>query len=293
MWKQGFAVLAGILVGLGSGSAEARFGKRPRSSSPPPSSPSSPGPSHPGSGVGRPRYNPYYGPGYYGFYGDPWVRYYYDPAWAWPYMGPGRPFLYGRYYDLAWRRRLMPPPSAPVPTEPSKPTHVDFTADAGFVQRGYAMGLGLQVDGDQLAFGSRLNVFNLATDDGSPGRDTLSLLSLKPGVVLVAREDLRVRLLAGVDMAFAPDAIFVGPGLGASTLMRVTGPLKLEASAHWTPLPFTQLSGEAGLAMELGPVRLRGGYRAVYLDDQGHLSSDGTPNRDFFAGPYVGVALMH
>ncbi|HYO68958.1 MAG TPA: hypothetical protein VEU33_23055 [Archangium sp.] len=290
MWKQGFAVLAVLLMGLGPGSAEARFGKRPPSS---PSSPSSPRPSHPSSGVGvdRPHYNPYYGPGYYGFYGDPWARYFYDPAWAWPYMGPGRPFLYGRYYDLAWRRRMMPRPSASAPSEPSMPTRVDLTADAGFVSGGYAMGLGLQADGEQLAVGARLNHFNLATDDGSPGRDTLTLLSLKPGVVLVSREDLRVRLLAGVDLAFAPDVTFVGPGLGASTLMRVTGPLKLEASAHWTPLPFTQLSGEAGLALELGPVRLRGGYRATYLDDQGHLDPNGNPNRDLFTGPYVGVAV--
>lgn len=291
MWKQGFVVLAGLLMGLGSGSAEARFGKRPSSSSPPPSAPSSPGPSHPSSGVGMPRPNPYYGYGYYGFY-DPWARYYYDPAWAWPYMGPRRPFIYGRYYDLAaWRSRWMPRPSTSAPTEPSMPTRVDLTADAGFVQRGFAMNLGLQADGEQLAFGTRLNVFNLATDDGSQGRDTISLLSLKPGVVLVSREDLRVRLLAGVDLAFAPDVTFIGPGLGASTLMRVTGPLKLEASAHWTPLPFTQLSGEAGLALELGPVRVRGGYRATYLDDQGHLDPTAPSNRDLFMGPYVGVAV--
>lgn len=290
MWKQGFVVLAALLMGLGSGSAEARFGKRPPSSSSP-SSPSSPSPSHPG-GVGRPRYNPYYGYGYYGFYGDPWVRYYYDPAWAWPYMGPGRPYIYGRYYDLMWRNRLMPRPSMPEESGPTRPTQVDLTADAGFVPRGYAMGLGLQVDGEQLAFGARMNVFNLATDDGSPGRDTISLLSLKPGVVVVWREELRVRLLAGLDLAFAPDAVFVGPGLGASTLLRLTGPLELEASTHWTPLPFTQLSGEAGLALKLGPVRVRGGYRATYLDDQGRLDPAGRPNRDFFSGPYAGVALF-
>lgn len=292
MWKQGFVVLAGLLMGLGSGSAEARFGKRPESSSPHPSAPVSPRPSHPSSGVGEPRHHPAYDHGYYGFY-DPWAQYYYDPSWAWPYMGPRRPFVYGRYYDMAWRRRLMPRPSTSAPGEPSTPAHVDLMADAGFVSRGYAMGLGFQADGEQLAFGARLNIFNLATDDGSQGRDTISLLSLKPGVVLVSREDLRVRLLAGVDLAFAPDATFIGPGLGASTLMRVTGPLKLEASAHWTALPFTQLSGEAGLALELGPVRVRGGYRAVYLDDQGRLDPDGIPTRDLFTGPYVGMALMH
>jgi hypothetical protein len=137
----------------------------------------------------------------------------------------------------------MPRPSTQVDSGPTKPTRVDLTADAGFVSQGYAMGLGLQVDGEQLAFGARMNVFNLATDDGSPGRDHLSLLSLEPGVVLVSREELRVRLLAG-------------------------------------------------LALELGPVRVRGGYRAIYLDDQGRVDPDGKPNRELFAGPYAGVALF-
>ncbi|WNG35464.1 hypothetical protein F0U61_18660 [Archangium violaceum] len=288
MWKSVGLFLAVSLVGLGSGSAEARFGKSSRPA------PSQPSPGSPSNGGGRPHrpHNPYYGwpyGGYYGFYGNPWVRYYYDPAWAWPFLGPGRPY-YGRYYDLMWRNRLTPRPSAQVESASAHPIQADLTADASFVAQGYAMGLGLQAEGKQLGFGIKLHMFNLATDDGSPGRDSISLLALKPSVLLVANDTLRVRVSGGLDMAFAPDVTFVGPGLGASTLLRLAGPLKLEASANLTPLPFVQLSGDAGLAVELGPVRLRGGYRAIYLDDQGHV--DGHRNRELFAGPYAGLALV-
>jgi hypothetical protein len=152
------------------------------------------------------------------------------------------------------------------------------------------VGVGLQVDGEKFGAGARLHVLSLATDDGSPGSDTLGLLSIKPSLLLVSSEALRVRVSGGVDFAFAPDALFVGPGLGTSALLRVLGPLKLEASAQWTPFPFTQLTGDAGMAFDLGPVRLRGGYRAIYLSDQGRVEA-GRINRELFAGPYAGVTL--
>lgn len=287
MWKRVAMFVAVSLVGLGSGSAEARFGKSSRSSSPS----SSPGRGSWHGSPGVPHRPPYYGSpyGYYGYYADPWGRYYFDPAWAWPFMGPGYPY-YGRSYDLMWRNRLMPRPRAEVENTPEQPIGLDISADAGFVSQGYAVGLGLQADGDKLGFGIKLNMFDLATDDGSPGRDTLSLLALKPSVLLVSNDRLRLRLSGGLDVAFAPDATFLGPGVGASTLLRLAGPLKLEASANWTPLPFTQLTGDAGLAVELGMVRLRGGYRATYLSDQGRV--DGEVHRDLFQGPYAGLALV-
>ncbi|WP_257463277.1 hypothetical protein [Archangium lipolyticum] len=304
MWKQVGVVLAVSWMGLAAERAEARFGKRrPDSESSSPPSPSTSRP-HTSSGVGEPRPHPspgprpdyyrpryrYYGgyPGYYGFYAYPWGHSYYDPSWAWPYLGPSYRY-YDPYYGLMWRRPPMPSPSVRAENEPETPAKVDFTADAGLVTQGTSLGLGLQVDGQQLGFGARLNVFSLTPDDGSRGRDYISLLSLKPSVLLVSREALSVRLLAGMDMAFAPDAIFVGPGLGTSAMLRVVGPLKLEASASWTPLPFTQLTGDAGVAVQLGVVRLRGGYRATYLNDQGRV--DGNVNREFFAGPYAGLSL--
>lgn len=287
MWKQVGLVLAAVLVGLGSTPAEARFGKRSRPSSPPPSAPRPP-PSYGGGEMPRP--NPFYG--YYG-YMNPWYgRWYYDPSWAWPFLGIDRPYRpFGQYYyhdqDPTWRRR--PRPSVRVEGK-AEPLKMDLSADMGLVSQGLVSGVGLQVDGRELGFGARVNVLDLATDDGSPGRDYISLLSLKPGVSLVARENLRVRVSAGLDAAFAPDAIMIGPGFGTSAVMRLVGPLKLETSAQWTPLPFTQLSGDAGLALELGPMRLRGGYRAIYLSDQGRVDN-GVVHRELFAGPYAGLSF--
>jgi hypothetical protein len=287
MWKQVGVVLAVSLVGLGAHPAEARFGKRSRpQSSQPPSSPRPP--SNGGGGQYHP--NPFYDRGYYGYYGygSPWYRYYYDPSWAWPYVGPGgfyRPF--GRYYDLRWVPRR--PPSS-VREESWQPGQTDLTVDAGLVGQGTVVGVGLQVDGKRFGGGARLNVLSLATDDGSPGLDTIGLLSIKPSMLLVSSKSLNVRVSGGMDIAFAPDATFVGPGLGTSALLRVLGPIKLEASAGWTPFPFTQLTGDAGLGVDVGPVRLRGGYRAIYLSDQGRVEA-GRINRELFAGPYAGVSL--
>ncbi|OJH39581.1 hypothetical protein BON30_19005 [Cystobacter ferrugineus] len=283
-------VLTVAAVGLGSGEAEARFGKR---STPPPSSP--PGgdrPSRPGGGYwgGNPYYygNPQ---GYYAYYGYPWASYYYfDPAWAWPFLGAGLP-SYGRYYGYgaAWRR-LRPPPPPPTAQEMSTPpAALDLKVDTGAVANGYSVGLGLNVDGQRFGFGTRLDLFNLAAEEGM-GRDSIALFSLGPSFLLVNNDRVKWRLTGGLDAAFAPDITMIGPGLGTSARLKVAGPLKLEASAHWTPLPYVQISGDAGVGVDLGSVlRLRAGYRATYLNDQGLV--DGIVNRDLFAGPFVGLSL--
>jgi hypothetical protein len=299
MWKQVGLVLALSVVGLAPGSAEARFGKR---SSPPPSggsgSPGRPsGPSHGGGSGGayHPRPAPSYGHTYgyfspYGYYGDPWSRYYYfDPAWAWPFLGPGVP-SYGRYYAYSDPYGRRPRRVMGVQDQAVSSFKTDFFADGGAVSKGYSVGLGLQTDGERFGFGLKLNLFNLATDDGSLGRDSISLLSVAPSLLLVNHARVTWRVSGGLDAAFAPDVTMVGPGLGTSARLGLVGPLKLEANAHVTPLPYIQLSGDAGLAVDLGVVRLRGGYRATYLNDQGVV--DGHVNRDLFQGPYAGLSLV-
>ncbi|MBM7114886.1 hypothetical protein [Archangium primigenium] len=297
MWKQTGLVLAITLVGLGPGSAEARFGKR---SSPPPSSNpgSSPGgrPSpSPGHGAGTPRPRPapsggYYAPGYfspYGYYGNPWHRYsYFDPAWAWPFMGPYVP-SYGRYY-----RYSQPPPRPVLGVEDAaaQPFTTSFQADGAAVTEGYAVGLGMQTDGERFGFGIDLNLFNLATDDGTGGRDSISLLSVAPSYLVVKQPRVTWRVSAGLDAAFAPSVTMAGPGFGTNARLGLLGPLKLEANAHLTPLPYIQVRGDAGLALDLGHVRLRAGYRATYLDDQGVV--DGVRNVDLFRGPFAGFSLV-
>lgn len=292
MWKQvGFAV-AVLLAGLGTTRAEARFGKHSSGSSHSGGSHSGGGwgSSHPSTGYYRsPRYS-----GYYGYYYGPGYSYFYDPSWAWPYVGVGaypyyRPYGW-RYSDLYWRRPRLVPTTPGVEEEADTAPRVDFTADAGLVSQGLVMGMGMQIDGQRFGLGAHLNMLNLATDDGSPGRDHIALLAIKPSILLVSTKNVRVRVSGGLDVAFAPDVTMVGPGLGTSAMLRLVGPLMLEGNANWTPLPFTQLSAEAGLALELGPARLRGGYRAIYLNDQGRV--DGNVNQETFQGPYAGLALM-
>jgi hypothetical protein len=167
---------------------------------------------------------------------------------------------------------------------------VNLKVDTGAVANGYLVGLGLQLEGERFGFGTNLDLFNLATDDGTPGRDSISLLSMGPSVLLVSNDRLKWRLTGGLDVAFAPDITMVGPGVGTGARLKLAGPLKLEANAHWTPLPYVQVSGDAGVGLDLGSLlRLRAGYRATYLNDQGHV--DGIVNRDLFAGPFVGLSL--
>ena len=311
MWKRVGLFLAVSWLGLGAGTAEARFGKSSSSSSSGSSGSSGPSrgssghsaspvgsaPSHsPGRGADRPYRSPSYGYGYnygvgapYPYYPGSWGAYYYDPSWAWPFLGAPTPY-YGSYYDLRWRRH--PRPYVQEQYEPS-PVQMDLSADAGFVSQGYAVGLGVRMEGKQLGFGARLDMFDLATDDGSAGRDSISLLSLQPSVAVVARDNFRWRFSGGMNVAFAPDVIMVAPGVGTSALLRIAGPLKIEASAQYAPWPFTQLGGDAGLAVDIGNVvRLRGGYRATYLNDQGRVNADGRANSDLFAGPYAGLSLL-
>jgi hypothetical protein len=302
MWKQVGLVLTVAAIGLGSGTAEARFGKR---SSPPPSSGGGGGgaPSRPGGNGGGGGH--WEGPSYYrhprgyyssyGYYNYPWAGYYYfDPAWAWPFLGAGIP-SYGRYYgygyDLSWRRRPPPPPPPRrLRDEPPPPSMVDMRVDLGAVANGYQMRLGFQVEGQRFGFNTRLDLFNLASESGPLSRDRISLLSMGPSVLLVSHERLKWRLNGGLDVAFAPDVTMLGPGVGTGARLKLGGPVNLEANAHWTPLPYVQVNGDAGVALELGSVlRLRGGYRATYLNDQGNV--DGIAHRDLLAGPFVGMSL--
>lgn len=305
MWKQVGLVLTISAIALSSGTAEARFGKR---SSPPPSSGGGGGgggggghTSHPGGGWGggSPSYS-YGGPRYYGGYypyGYAWPSYnYFDPAWAWPFVGSdvsayGTYGTYGRYYPYGtgWGRPMMAPRRDPRdPNAP--PTQVDLRVDTGAVRDGYSVGVGLLLEGQRFGFGTKLDLFNLRNTDGGGGRDSISLLSLAPSVLVASNDRVKWRLNGGLDVAFAPDITMIGLGLGTGATVKIAGPLKLETNAHLTPLPYVQVSGDAGAAVDLGSIlKLRAGYRATYLDDRGNV--DGVSHKDLLAGPFVGLSL--
>jgi hypothetical protein len=71
----------------------------------------------------------------------------------------------------------------------------------------------------------------------------------------------------------------------------MAGPLDFEARMQVTPFPYRQVDASAALALHLGAVVLRGGYRGMVLDDAGYV--DGVVHVDTFHGPYFGLGLTY
>ncbi|MCI0574285.1 MAG: hypothetical protein L0Y66_26435 [Myxococcaceae bacterium] len=185
------------------------------------------------------------------------------------------------------RERLVP--ESRKPREEAPPPHVAFTTDAQLYGSAVGFGLGFLVEGERMGLGGRVDALSLPTGDGTPGRDGITLLSLKPGFSLISVDTARLRLVAGLDAAFAPRAAFLGPGLGLQLEACIAGPLDVEALAEVTPFPFTRVDLQAGLALRFGALALRGGWRSLRLSDQGRV--DGNVNTDYMSGPYVGLGL--
>ncbi|TQF11338.1 hypothetical protein FJV41_34795 [Myxococcus llanfairpwllgwyngyllgogerychwyrndrobwllllantysiliogogogochensis] len=157
--------------------------------------------------------------------------------------------------------------------------------------RGDAKGADMFVGLEFRRFGVEGHVLRLSlpTDDGSEGRDRLTLVEGHVTHAFLVREHLRLRAEAGVSTAYAPDVMLVGPSVGVSFEACVLGPLDLEARTQLTPWPYLQVDGTVGLALHLGSLMLRGGWRGVYLDDQGTV--DGVAHQDRLHGPYLGAGL--
>jgi hypothetical protein len=58
---------------------------------------------------------------------------------------------------------------------------------------------------------------------------------------------------------------------------------------QWVLIPHLQLDGQAGLAVHLGVLTLRAGWRALLLDERGLV--DGEVHRDVLGGPFGGLGL--
>jgi hypothetical protein len=94
---------------------------------------------------------------------------------------------------------------------------------------------------------------------------------------------------AGVSSAHAPDLTALGPSFALSLEACLVGNMDLELRAQATPYPYRQLDGQAGLALHLNSLVLRGGWRGLYLNDNGLV--DNVVHEDAFGGPYAGVGF--
>ncbi|QSQ22119.1 hypothetical protein JY651_44465 [Pyxidicoccus parkwayensis] len=161
----------------------------------------------------------------------------------------------------------------------------------GPVTEGAAVDLFIGLEGRRFGADVRLTGMGLDADDGSDETDTISLVEAHLTWAIVSLPQARVRVEAGVSTAHAPDVTFVGPSLGMSLEACMAGPLDFEARVQTTPFPYRQVDASAALALHLGALVLRGGYRGMVLDDAGEV--DDVRHVDTFHGPFFGLGLTY
>ncbi|MCY1072904.1 hypothetical protein [Archangium lansingense] len=194
-------------------------------------------------------------------------------------------------YVPYYHRRYRPRPAAQEPDEPNhRVMMVRMGAEAGYLRKeGRTVGLNLGLEERRWGISTRFTTLMLNTDDGSEGQDRIHLADASVTFAPYASERGRLRWEAGVAMARAPDITFIGPSLALSFERCLFGPFDVEGRVQWVPLPHLQLDGQAALAMHLGALTVRAGWRGLLLDDRGYL--DGVVHRDKIGGPFAGVGL--
>lgn len=207
----------------------------------------------------------------------------------------GPPYYYGYAAPMA----VAPAPAVVAPNnEPEQGSSIRVTAGAEAQvyspsfsngNGGFTLGATASVEGERWGFTASGSNIAVRSECCVPF-DTIQSLTAHLTFAPLIGERGRLRIEGGADAFFAPDLIVVGPTLGLSGVVWLAGPLGLEGSAMVTPWPYRQADLKAGLALGLGPVGLRAGWRLQVLNDQGLV--DGVVHQDVFNGPYLGAAVV-
>ncbi|WP_158619999.1 hypothetical protein [Corallococcus sicarius] len=176
------------------------------------------------------------------------------------------------------------------PRPPSPPIDVRMGLNVGALGGGSSGDVFLGIEGTALGVNFQGTKLTLPTDDGTPGTDVIHLVATHITWAAISTERLRLRAEAGFAMASAPDVFLAGPSLATSLEVCVVGPLDLEVRVQGTPAPYRQLDAQAGVALHLGALMLRAGWRGLILDDAGLV--DGVAHVDRFTGPYGGAGFV-
>lgn len=206
-----------------------------------------------------------------------------------PVLTPGIGWISVSGAYVPYYRRYRPRPVTQEPEERSHPVMVRMGVEANALPDGGAVGFNLGVEERRWGVSARINSLSLNTEDGSEGKDHITLADASVTFAPLAGEHGRLRWEAGVAMARAPDITFIGPSLALSFERCLFGPFDAEGRVQWVPLPHLQLDGQVGLAMHLGALTVRAGWRGLLLDDRGHL--DGVVHQEKMGGPFGGVGL--
>ncbi len=177
----------------------------------------------------------------------------------------------------------------PPETVRRSPTLVRMGVTGQAMGGGSALGLNLGIEGKRWGVDGALTAMSLPTDDGTEGEDRIGLYSAHLTYALYSSDRGRLRAEAGMAVAAAPDITFVGPSIAMSFERCLFGGLDVESRGQLVVVPYTQVDAQAGLALHMGILTLRGGWRWLLLNDRGLV--DGEVHQDDFAGPYAGLGL--
>lgn len=175
------------------------------------------------------------------------------------------------------------------PARPEPTTSVRLGVDGAAMNTVGGLSAFLGVEGVRAGFDARAIGLLMPTDDGTQGTDNITLMNLHLTYALVATERARLRIEGGISTAHAPDLTALGPSIALSLDAGLVGNLDLELRAQATPYPYRQLDAQAGLALHLNALVLRGGWRGLYLNDMGWV--DDVVHEDAFGGPFVGLGF--
>lgn len=182
-------------------------------------------------------------------------------------------------------------PSAAVQTSaPEKlGSNVRLGADAAALGGGTGVSLFLAFEGERMGMDVRGTELTLPTDDGTAGHDSIKLGGFHLTYAVLARDNLRIRIEGGLSGAQAPDLSVAAPSFAVSLEGCLLPVVDVEARLQATPFPYQQIDAQAGLALRLQALVVRGGWRALYLNDNGLV--DGESHSDAFGGPFLGAGF--
>ena len=214
-----------------------------------------------------------YGPRYYssGYYYTGWGIH------PWGYWGVG----YYPYYG------------GPVIAEqvPLYTPVITSSVMLGGMISGNGPGVDLRLATDGSNWGANFTFLTLPTLNPGDSSDVQIAPYMNAHVTysIISNLHARVRVEAGGSLVTAPAYTYLGPDIGASALLELVGPLGVDGSFHWTPLPADIIDADAGIALHFGALAIRGGWRVIRLDDSRVDTNGGST---VFSGPTASVGLV-
>ncbi|HYI00045.1 hypothetical protein [Hyalangium sp.] len=209
--------------------------------------------------------------------------------------------LFALILDTRPAAAYVAPPPEPVQAEPVASAEVRSTpaqpsplsarlgVDGAALTTAAGLSAFLGVEGIRAGMDARALGLILPTDDGTGGTDKITLMNFHLTYALLSQERARLRVEGGISSAHAPDLTALGPSIALSFEACLVGNLDLELRAQGTPYPYRQLDAQAGLALHLNALVLRGGWRGLYLSDNGLV--DDVVHEEVLGGPFVGLGF--